>query len=61
VRTALAPIPESLNNIIYVAQGEPIRIGTDGGDTYFYADVDGYLLVHHTDMEAIMRELKKCE
>jgi len=58
VRTSLAPIPESLNNILYVAEGEPIRIGIEGQDTYFESNVDGYLLIHKTDMIAIMRELK---
>lgn len=61
MRTSLSPIPESLNNVLYVAQGEEIRVGVEGADTYFSVDVDGYILVHKTDMVAIMRELKECE
>ena len=59
MRTSLAPIPESLNNVLYVAQGEPIRVGVQGCETYYEVDVDGYILVHKTDMVAIMIELKK--
>ena len=59
MRTSLAPIPESLNNVLYVAQGEPIRVGVQGCETYYEVDVDGYILVHKTDMERIMEELKK--
>ncbi len=57
VRTSLAPIPETLNNIAYVAQGKPIRIGFEGKDTYLEADVDGYYLLHRSDLEALIREL----
>lgn len=58
MRTSLAPIPESLNNILYVAQGEKIRVGVEGTDTYYLLEVDGYYLLHKTDVQAMINELK---
>lgn len=59
IRTSLSEIPETLNNIPYVAVGHDIRIGIEGTTDYYVVDVDGYYLVHKNDMAAIVEELKR--
>ena len=59
VRTSLTPIPESIDNILFVAAGEPIRVGIEGSEEYITVDVDGYYLIHISDLRAMVNVLKK--
>ena len=58
IRSSLSPIPENLNNVLYVAQEKKIKIGVEGTDKVFTKDVCGYYLIHKEDLKIIMKKIE---
>lgn len=60
VRQGLAPIPEDVEGVLYIATNRPIQVGIEGTEKVISADVGGYYLVHRDDMAAMVRTMKHC-
>lgn len=59
VRTSLVRIPEDLNGLLYVSEGKPIGVGVEGKDAFYEVDVDGYYLIHWSDLKSLLDAAKK--
>lgn len=55
----MTPIPENLDNLIFVATNDPILIGIESQDIIIRKDVGGYYLVHKEDLTALIKAVNK--